>query len=63
MLFWCDLKFEKGEKKVCQKADSNPGWSRQNKYYTRFTICPTRTDDSWPSFVIWLAQSHVGGWS
>ncbi len=23
MLFWCDLKFEKGEKNVRQKADSN----------------------------------------
>ncbi len=25
MLFWCDLKFFKGRKKLCQKADSNPG--------------------------------------
>ncbi len=45
MLFWCDLKFEKGEKKVRQKADSNPGRSRQRENDTRFTICATGIDD------------------
>ncbi len=45
MLFWCDLKFEKGEKKVRQKAELNPCQSRQKEYDTGFTICATGTDD------------------
>ncbi len=31
----------KERKKASQKADSNSGWSRQNEYDTRFTICST----------------------
>ncbi len=34
----------KGRKKVVQKADSNPGRSRQKEYDTHFTICVTKTD-------------------
>ncbi len=48
MLFWCDLKFEKGEKKVCQKADSNLGQLCQKDYALYnigFTICSTGADD------------------
>ncbi len=52
MLFWCDVKFEKGEKKVRQKADSNPGRSRQKEYDTRFTISAPGADDWWPYFVM-----------
>ncbi len=45
MLFWCDLEFEKGEKKVRQKADSNLGRPRQKEHNTCFTICATGADD------------------
>ncbi len=42
----------KREKKVHQKADSNPGRSFQKEYDTCFTICTTESDDWWPSFVM-----------
>ncbi len=41
----CDMRFEKGEK-FCQKADSNPGRSRQNEYGKGFTICAIEPDYS-----------------
>ncbi len=42
------MRFEiwKGRKnKGSQKADSNPGRSRQKEYDTHFTICATGADD------------------
>ncbi len=44
--------FEKGEKNIRQKVDSNPGRSHQNKYIKQFTICATRADNFWLSFVM-----------
>ncbi len=45
--FWlfplrCDMRFEKGEKKVWQKASSNQGRSRQKHYGMRFTTAPLK---------------------
>ncbi len=78
MPFRCDMKFEKGEKKVCQKMDSNPGWSHQKAhapyhlfysgfYTTETDYCPASfCSIDWPdhSLVGWVSVNSLSqqGW-
>ncbi len=61
MPFRSDMRFEKGEKKVQQKVDSNSGRSRKKS--TRLTIYATETDVKQVSFFSVDYPNHtlVGG--
>ncbi len=48
--------FEKGEKKLCQKADSNPGLLRQNVNNKRVPSAPLELTITYSLLSFWLSQ-------